>query len=183
MYAKICRDLSRLLAWCQCWCGAKVGENDIIRLSYKFYCNQDLQFKRTVSMDPGTILAVVTTSATVLYQITNYYLDVKGARQDRDRLHNEVKALHHVLENVKTLAEGSNTSKLLSVSSYLKESCSSDIKDLEIKLNPGKGRKAMKKLGVRALKWPFDKNEVDEYINRLERHKTTITITLGMDQM
>ena len=40
----------------------------------------------------------------------------------------------------------------------------------------------MKKLGVRALKWPFDKNEVDEYINRLERHKSIIIAALEMDQ-
>lgn len=133
-------------------------------------------------MDPGTILAVVTTSATVLSQITKYYLDVKSARQDRERLHKEVEALHHVLENVQNMAQGSNASKLLNLSSYLKESCSPDIKKLEIKLDPRKGQKAMTKLGFRALKWPFDKDEVDEYINRLERHKSTIIATLGMDQ-
>ena len=134
-------------------------------------------------MDPGTILAVVTTSATVLSQITKYYLDVKGARHDRERLHKEVEALHHVLENVQNLAKGSNASKLPNLSSYLKESCSPDIKNLETKLDPQKGQKAMMKLGFRALKWPFDKNEVDEYINRLERHKSTIIAILEMDQM
>ena len=133
-------------------------------------------------MDPGTISAIVTTSATILYHISKYYSDVKDARQDRERLHKEVKALQHVLENFQNLVEGSNASKVPYLSSYVKENCSPDIKDLEVKLDPGKGRKAMKKLGVRALKWPFDKNEVDEYINRLERHKSKIIAALGMDQ-
>lgn len=133
-------------------------------------------------MDSGTILAVVTASATVLNCITKYYLDVKDARQDRERLHKEMKTLHHVLKDVQNLAEGSNVNKFSSLSSYVKESCSSDIKNLEIKLDPRKGRKAMKKLSVRALKWPFDKNEIDEYIKRLERHKSTIIAALEMDQ-
>lgn len=133
-------------------------------------------------MDPGTILAVVTTSATVLSHITKYYLDAKDARQDRERLHKELKALQHVLENVQSLTEGPNASKVPFLSSYVKESCSPDIEELKNKLDPGKGRKAMKKLGVRALKWPFDKKEVDEYINKLERHKSTISAAVGMDQ-
>lgn len=133
-------------------------------------------------MDPGTILAVVTASATVLNCITKYYLDVKDARQDRERLHKEIEALHHVLKKVQNLAEGPNADKVPCLSSSVKESCFLDIKNLETKLDPGKGRKAMKKLGVRALKWPFDKNEVNGYINKLERHKNTIIAALGMDQ-
>lgn len=133
-------------------------------------------------MDPGTILAVVTTSAAALSHIIQYYSDVKEARQDRERLHEEVKALHDVLQNVQCLANGPNASKVPSLSSYLKASCSPDIEELEARLNPGKGRKAMKKVGLRALKWPFDKKDVDKYIDRLERHKSTISAALGIDQ-
>lgn len=134
----------------------------------------------TALMDPGTILAVVTTSATILCYIANYYSDVRGATEDQKRLHNEVKALHHVLERAHSLAEGPTTTKLPALSSYLKENCSSDLKDLEAKLNPGKRGKVRKKLGV--LKWPFEKKEVDKYIDRIERHKSTINGALGIDQ-
>lgn len=133
-------------------------------------------------MEPGTILAVVTTSAAALTHLAHYYSDVKGARQDRERLFEEVRALHDVLENVQGLANGPNASKVPLLSSYIKASCSPDIEELEAKLNPGKGRRAMKKVGFRALKWPFDKKEVDKYINRLERHKSTISAALGIDQ-
>lgn len=132
-------------------------------------------------MDPGTILAVVTASATVLSHITKYYSDVKGATQDRERLYNEVKALHEVLKNVKNLAEGPSASKVPVLSSYLKENCSLDIKNLEIKLDPGKRGKAKNKIG-RSLKWPFDKTEIEECIKRFERHKSTISDALGIDQ-
>lgn len=150
--------------------------------SYKgFHHKPPSMVPTAVPMEPGTIIAVVTTSAKVLSLITEYYLDVKGARQDQERLRKEVKALHHVLENVQKLAEGPNASKVRNLSSYI-EKCSPDIKDLETKLNPGKRGKAMKKLGVRALKWPFDKKEVDEHIIILERHKSTISVALEIDQ-
>ena len=93
-----------------------------------------------------------------------------------------METLHHVLKKVWNLAEGPNADKIPCLSSSVKESCFLDIKNLETKLDPGKGRKATKKLDVRVLKWPFDKNEVDEYINRLEKHKSTIIAALGMDQ-
>ena len=89
-------------------------------------------------MDSGIILAVVTTSAIVLSQITKYYLDVKDARQDRERLHKEIEILQHVLENVQNVVKSSNVNKLPTLSSYLQESCSPDIKNLETKLDPRK---------------------------------------------
>lgn len=135
-----------------------------------------------VSMEAGTILAVVEISAKVLSRIAQYYSDVKGARQDRERLHKEVKALHDVLEHARRLVDGPNASKFPSLSSYINANCSPDIVELETKLNPGKGQRAMKKLGLRALKWPFDRKEVDDYINRFERHKSTINATVGIDQ-
>ena len=133
-------------------------------------------------MDPGTILAVITTCATILSHITGYYSNVKSAKQDRERLYKEVESLRHVLKNVHNLAEGPNASKVPVLSSYMKESCSLDIEYLETKLDPGKRGKVMKKLGIRALKWPFDKKEMDECINRVERHKNTISAAVGMDQ-
>jgi Fungal N-terminal domain of STAND proteins len=132
-------------------------------------------------MEPGTILTVITTSAKVLSLITEYSSDVKGARQDQERVHKEVKALHHVLESVHELAKGPNTSKFPILSSYIAE-CSPDIEALKTRLDPGKRGRAMKKLGVRALKWPFDKKEVDKHINTLERHKNTISAALSIDQ-
>ena len=44
----------------------------------------------------------------------------------------------------------------------------SEINDLESELNPGEGNTAMKRMGKRALKWPFSKKEVDEGIGDYE---------------
>jgi hypothetical protein len=134
-----------------------------------------------IPMDPGTIIAVVTASAKVSSLITKYYLDVKDAKEDRDRLYKEVEALHHVLQKVKELVEGPNANKAPHLTSYVKE-CWPDITDLETKLDPGKRGKVMKKLGGLALRWPFDKREVDKYISTFERLKNTINVTLNLDQ-
>lgn len=133
-------------------------------------------------MDPGTIIAVVTASTAALSHIFRYYSDVKGARQDRDRLHKEVKALHDVLKNVQSLIDGPNADKVPSLTSYLKESCSTDVEELKTKLDPGMSGRVMRKVSWWALKWPFNKKAVDDYVKRLDRHKSTIVAALATDQ-
>lgn len=133
-------------------------------------------------MNSGIIFAIVTAFATVLNCITKYYSNVKNVKQNRKRLYKKMKILHHVLKKIWNLIEGSNADKIFCLFSFVKKNCFFDIKNFETKLDPEKNRKTMKKLSVRALKWPFDKNEMDEYINRLEKHKNTIIAVLKMDQ-
>ncbi|TQS33690.1 hypothetical protein Golomagni_05954, partial [Golovinomyces magnicellulatus] len=49
-------------------------------------------------------------------------------------------------------------------------------------LDPSGGRKAMKRFGLRALKWPFDKEEVDEILNSLQQPMSAISLALQIDQ-
>lgn len=103
-------------------------------------------------MNSRIILAIITTFATILSQITKYYLNVKNVKQDRERFHKEVKVLHHILKNVQNMIKNSNVNKLLNLFSYFKENCFLDIKNLEIKLDPRKNQKTMMKLDFRVLK-------------------------------
>ena len=41
----------------------------------------------------------------------------------------------------------------------------------------------MKYVGFHALKWPLINKEMDGYITKLKRYKTTISLTLNTDQM
>ena len=135
-------------------------------------------------MDPGTILAVAELSAKALSVITKYYLDVKNAKADIERLSNEIKAFHDVLQKVHGLVQSFGTTRLpisASLGEAVKQS-SRDIAMLEDKLNPGKGGRIMKRAGFRALKWPLTSKEVDDCITKLERYKTTIGLALNTDQ-
>jgi hypothetical protein len=61
-------------------------------------------------------------------------------------------------------------------------SCLSDLEALEARLNPGKGKKLMKKVGLRALKWPLKRTEVEGAIKNLERYKSLFLLSLQVDQ-
>ncbi|KAL8800901.1 MAG: hypothetical protein Q9182_004825 [Xanthomendoza sp. 2 TL-2023] len=57
-----------------------------------------------------------------------------------------------------------------------------DVQLLESKLDPDKTGKAMKRLGRRALTWPFTKKEVEEWVTRFQRLKATANLALTTDQ-
>lgn len=133
-------------------------------------------------MDPGTIIAVVEASDKVLSLIAKYYTDVKNAKADIEDLKTEVGACYNVLQKI--LVHSSNATKLLSLATLAPviEGSLSDIENIKNKLDPSTGKRAMSRVGLRALKWPFTKNEVQEHIARLDRHKTTLNLALSSDQ-
>jgi hypothetical protein len=53
---------------------------------------------------------------------------------------------------------------------------------MEAKLNPGKSRKIMSRIGLRALKWPFTSKQVDKIVSTLEGYEQAFTLALQVDQ-
>lgn len=136
-------------------------------------------------MDPGTVLAVIQLSDRVLSLIAKYYAGIKKAKEEIESLKAELETFHSVLRRIQELAlQSSNASKLSLLTSLATavQNSSSDIENIRDKLDPSKGKKAISRVGLRALQWPFTKDEVKEHIARLERHKTTLTLALSSDQ-
>lgn len=135
-------------------------------------------------MDPGTILAAVTTSATVITLISRYYSGVKNAREDVKRFSASVEEIHSVLQKVQALASGPNAARLPASDPAVAaiEQSLREITELEEKLSPKTGGKMMRRVGLRALKWPFTSKQMDEYIVRLERRKAMLSLALTADQ-
>lgn len=135
-------------------------------------------------MDPGTILATVTTSATVITLISRYYSGVKNAREDVKRFSTSVEEIHSVLQKVQALARGPEAARLLvsNLAVAAIEQSLREITELEDQLNPKIGGKMMRRVGFRALKWPFTSKQMDEYITKLERRKAMLNLALNADQ-
>lgn len=53
---------------------------------------------------------------------------------------------------------------------------------MAVRLEKALGKDKMKKFGMRALKWPFDKKEINDAVAVIERCKTTFNLALGCDQ-
>lgn len=135
-------------------------------------------------MDPGTIVGVVTASRTILSLLSTYFSDVKDAREDVKRFSKEVEDIHSILQKVEAIAKGPDAARQPGSGPALTaiEQSFSHIKELEEKLNPKTRQKIMKRVGLRALKWPFTKEQVTDYITKLERCKSSLNLALNADQ-
>jgi Fungal N-terminal domain of STAND proteins len=132
----------------------------------------------------ANVIAVIDLCAKVASFCYQYSLAVKHAKNDITRLQAELKSLRDVLGEVQQILDGPDSAKL-SASQKLFEALKdgfSQLKTLDERLNPSKARKAMSRMGVRALKWPFESKEVDKVINGLEKCKQTVSLALQVDQ-
>jgi hypothetical protein len=135
----------------------------------------------------ASIIAVIDLSAKVASLCFQYSAAVKNARSDVERLQGELERLRTTLQGAQRLLESPN-GKRLQTSQGLWDGlndCSSQLSQLrsrlEKKLNPGAARKAMSRIGLRALKWPFESKEIDSIINNLERYRDTLSAGLTVD--
>ena len=135
----------------------------------------------------ASVIAVIQVSSQIFDLCRTYYLNVKEARQDIDRLRNEVASLQDVLVHVVDLtndpnASSSRTLDLISQEDGPLKQCQSELEDLATKLNPGDSTNKMN-LALRALKWPFKSKEVDKTLAAIGRYKASVVLSLTTDQM
>ncbi|TVY25789.1 Ankyrin repeat and KH domain-containing protein mask [Lachnellula hyalina] len=144
----------------------------------------------------ASVVALVQISGQIYNLCQTYYSGVKSAREDIRRLRDEVTSLQDVLNGVADLADSPASAKLavldlLNQPNGLVEQCRTELAGLITKLADGQGDGKMKKFGLRALKWPFTKKDVDATISIIERQKALFhlafttdvtTLTVAIDQ-
>ena len=132
------------------------------------------------------VIAVVQISGKVFDLCRTYYLEVKNARKDIQRLRDEVTSLQDVLASVADLADAPSSGKL-SILGLLNrpngpvQQCHTELTRLVAELEPGQGKDTMKQFGLRALKWPFSSKDVDKAIIAIGRYKATFDLALTAD--
>jgi len=101
-------------------------------------------------------------------------------------LMNNIMALQTAFQQVQNLAEGPGATKLIALKPLLESSSLELEKEfnriLRI-LQPGLGQKTKKKLLRQRLKWPFQKADVEQILQLLERHKSALNFAMNSDQM
>lgn len=134
-------------------------------------------------MDPGTIIAVATMATTILSLLSKYVQDVKNAQEDVERLLKQIEDIHSLLLRIEKIAKSPDSAKLpaLEKSFTAIKKTFSDIQELVEKLKPKTSQRLMSKVGLRALKWPFTKEQMANYIARLESEKTSLTLAFQTD--
>lgn len=133
----------------------------------------------------SSVIAVVDLSAKVFSLCLQYYREVKNAKDDIEKLREEVATFQTTAKELQTLVEGPR-GKELKVSQQLTTAIKdgrSRLEDLEKQLQPSTRRKRMSRLGIHAIKWPFESKEVKRTIEDLERYRGSISLALNIDQM
>jgi conjugal transfer/entry exclusion protein len=102
----------------------------------------------------ASVITVIELSAKITSACVQYSRGVKHAAEDINQLQDEVKSLQDVLQNFKQLLDGLNRARLSAPQRLSKEidGCGSELSALDQRLNPSKSRKAMSRVGFRALK-------------------------------
>ncbi|KAI8710446.1 hypothetical protein NCS52_01574800 [Fusarium sp. LHS14.1] len=109
----------------------------------------------------ASVIAVIDLSAKVATLCLQYSTAVKNARADITCLQNRLDDLGVCLRGAQRLLHDPND-QALAMSRKLVDSlngCMSELTQLQSRLDPGKARKAMRRFGLRALRWPFDSKE------------------------
>lgn len=133
----------------------------------------------------ASVIAVIQLTGSVLQLCGGYIQEVKDARDDIIALQRTVAGLNLILQKLMEFLQSHNGT-LLSTSGQLLGNitdCSSRLSALEEKIDLRKGKKMWSRFGLRALKWPLKRREVERVIQDLERYKSSFNLSLHVDQM
>ncbi|CAG8053137.1 unnamed protein product [Penicillium nalgiovense] len=132
----------------------------------------------------ASVIAVIQLTGSLVKLCGGYIQEVKNARDEILTLQRAITGLQGTLEDLQKFLQ-SNDGKTLSTSSRLVSNitdCLSGIRALEARLDSGKGKQLMRKVGLRALKWPLKRTDLEGVIQNLERYKSSFLLSLQMDQ-
>jgi hypothetical protein len=132
----------------------------------------------------ASVIAIIQLTGSIVKLCGGYVQDVKSARDEIFTLQQAINNLQGTLQVLHILLR-SNDAIVLPASSRLVNNvtdCLSDLRALEAKLGQGKGRKLMRKVGLRALTWPLKRTELEGVIQNIEKYKSLLTFSLQVDQ-
>lgn len=132
----------------------------------------------------ASVIAVIEISAKIVTICFQYSAAVNDSEKDIERLQQKLIDIKHILEKVKRLLDGPDKTRLSATQNLehsLKECCGR-LQELETQLKPRNTRKAMSRLGARALKWPFKSKEVENIVASLKEYEGTFSLSLQVDQ-
>lgn len=140
-------------------------------------------------MDPlscaASVIAVIQLAGSLASICGGYIKKVKNAQKDILDLHEEISSLQKVLESLNKLLRGPGGEKLTSLQQIFDDTikCSSILKTLGDRINPETTQSSTRRLGLRSLKWPLQRTEVDETIDQIKRYKSLFAFALQVDQV
>jgi hypothetical protein len=141
----------------------------------------------------GSVIAVIQITQFVGVRLRDLYRDIRHARAEIERIYDAVVSLEILVRRLDVLVKEKHveldSALLAAPKGPLKQALSElrVVKDkLEVQSVDGQFEKL--KLSVsqsreRSLKWPFKKEEVVNIVARLESHKSTLVLDVGVNTL
>ncbi|CEO59702.1 hypothetical protein PMG11_04369 [Penicillium brasilianum] len=132
----------------------------------------------------ASVIAVIQLTGSLVKLCGGYIQEVKDARDEIYSLNRSIEGIEGTLQDLQKSLQ-SDDGKALLTSSRLTDDiteCHSDLRNLEAKLDSRKGKKLMRKVGLRALKWPLKRAEVESMMQNLKRYKYSFHSSLQGNQ-
>ncbi|KAL8364758.1 hypothetical protein RB595_003843 [Gaeumannomyces hyphopodioides] len=136
----------------------------------------------------ASAIAVVELAVKVGALCLQYSRDVKRAKDDIDRFRQQTEALKTIAEGAQRLLQGPGGSRfetaqnLRSALANARSQLDPIHTRLEEKLKNGRTHRAMRRMGLRALVWPFESKDVEKIISDLRQERDAISAALQVDQ-
>jgi hypothetical protein len=133
----------------------------------------------------ASVIAVIDISAKIIAACYQYSKAVRDAMDDIGRVQRKVGDITYILKKIERLFDSQDKTQLSTTHGLLDSlsQCLQELKDIELKLDPGKTRKTMNRIGLRALKWPFTSKQVVKIVSSLEGYEQSFSLALQADQM
>ncbi|KAK5992078.1 Vegetative incompatibility protein HET-E-1 [Cladobotryum mycophilum] len=139
-------------------------------------------------MEPLSAFASAGSATELCVQIISlcfaYSKDVKNATAEIEQLRRVVTSLQHIMESIEEMRGRDKGAKLKDTRRLddAVHEAQSLLQKLHYDVSPGKRRKAMRKIGLRSLKWPFEKQDVQNRMSQLDQCTHLINMGLQVDQ-
>lgn len=139
-------------------------------------------------MDPlssaASVIALIQLAGRIVKICGDYIQEVKNARAEILEVQQAVTDLAGVLRELHVLLQGPNGPSLSSSQTLDVPitNCSSTLTALELTIGLRKRNSMMRRLRFQALAWPLKRIEVEKIISKIERYKSTFTLSLQIDQ-
>ncbi|KAL8299114.1 hypothetical protein RB593_009143 [Gaeumannomyces tritici] len=136
----------------------------------------------------ASAVAVVELAAKVVALCLQYSRDVKRAKDDIDRFRQQTETLKTIAEGAQRLLQSPDGSRfetaqnLRSALANARSQLDPIHIRLEEKLKNGRTHRAMRRMGLRALVWPFESKDVEKIISDFRQERDAISAALQVDQ-
>lgn len=136
----------------------------------------------------ASVIAVVELVAKVGSLCLEYSSAVKSARSEIERLQKHIENLRITADDAQKLLQGPHGVQLETSQKLHKTLTDTRLQldeiatKLEAKLYTGHTKTLMRRMGLRALKWPFESKDIDRIIASLQRDRDSFAVALQIDQ-